>query len=208
MFDTRAVALLKPLVDRLAKSLQGVGVSANALTLIGFGIGINAAMLIAFEFYRSAIILILLSRLCDGLDGAVARLGNQSGNQNGNPSDKGGYMDITLDFLFYASIPLAFAYANPSANALAAATLLAAFMGTATSFLAFAVIAEKQQRKSSAYPNKSFYFLGGLTEATETLVAFIAMCVWPQTFALIAFGFAGLCAVTIVMRVWHGWQVL
>ena len=200
MFDTRAVALLKPLVDRLAKSLQGAGVSANALTLIGFSIGIFAAVLIGFEHYRSAIAFILLSRLCDGLDGAVARLSN--------PSDKGGYMDITLDFLFYASIPLAFAWANPNANALAAATLLAAFMGTATSFLAFAVIAEKQQRKSSAYPNKSFYFLGGLTEATETLIAFIAMCVWPANFVLIAFGFAGLCMVTITMRVWHGWRVL
>lgn len=60
---------------------------------------------------------IFLSRLCDALDGAVAR--------QGQPTDAGGFLDITLDFLFYASIPLAFAVADPGANALAAAVLLA-----------------------------------------------------------------------------------
>ena len=200
MFDTRAVALLKPFVDVLAKGLKQWGVGANALTVSGFLIGLSAAACIVLGLFWLAICLLLLSRLLDALDGAVARLGR--------PTDKGGYLDITLDFLFYAAIPLAFAWNNPPVNALAAATLLAAFMGTASSFLAFAVIAEKQQLKSVAYPNKSFYFLGGLTEATETIVAFIAMCIWPQYFAEIAFGFAGLCGVTIAMRVWHGWRVL
>ena len=200
MFDTRAVAILKPLVDVLAKGLKRFGIGANALTISGFLIGLGAAACIVAGMFWLAICLLLLSRLLDALDGAVARLGSAT--------DKGGYLDITLDFLFYAAIPLAFAWQNPQANALAAATLLAAFMGTASSFLAFAVIAEKQQRKSVAYPNKSFYFLGGLTEATETIVAFVAMCIWPQHFAAIAFGFAGLCGVTIAMRVWHGWRVL
>ena len=200
MFDTRAVAILKPLVDVLAKGLKQLGIGANALTVSGFLIGLGAAACIVAGMFWLAICLLLLSRLLDALDGAVARLGSAT--------DKGGYLDITLDFLFYAAIPLAFAWHNPQANALAAATLLAAFMGTASSFLAFAVIAEKQQRKSVAYPNKSFYFLGGLTEATETIVAFVAMCIWPQYFAAIAFGFAGLCGVTIGMRVWHGWRVL
>ena len=200
MFDTRAVAILKPFVDVLAKGLKRWGIGANALTVSGFLIGLGAAACIVLGLFWLAICLLLLSRLLDALDGAVARLGS--------PTDKGGYLDITLDFLFYAAIPLAFAWNNPQVNALAAATLLAAFMGTASSFLAFAVIAEKQQLKSVAYPNKSFYFLGGLTEATETIVAFVAMCIWPQYFAGIAFGFAGLCAVTIGMRVWHGWRVL
>ena len=46
------------------------------------------------------------------------------------PTDRGAFLDITLDFLFYASIPLAFAVADPAANALPAAVLLAAFIGT------------------------------------------------------------------------------
>jgi phosphatidylglycerophosphate synthase len=115
-------------------------------------------------------------------------------------------LDIALDFLFYASIPLAFAVAEPSANALAAAVLLAAFIGTGSSFLAFAVLAAKRGMTDLATPGKSFYFLGGLTEATETLAFFVAMCLWPQHFALLAYVFAGLCAITIVTRIGWGWK--
>ena len=113
--------------------------------------------------------------------------------------------DITLDFLFYASIPLAFALADPAANALAAAVLLAAFIGTGSSFLAFAVLAERRGLKSLAYPSKGLFYLGGLTEATETLACFVAMCLWPAAFAPLALGFAALCALTVLARLRAGW---
>ena len=91
-------------------------------------------------------------------------------------------------------------------NALPAAVLLAAFIGTGSSFLAFAAVAEKRKLQSLAFPDKSFYFLGGLTEATETILAFTAMCLWPQWFPYIAYGFAVLCGITIAMRIVWGWQ--
>jgi hypothetical protein len=84
--------------------------------------------------------------------------------------------------------------------------LLAAFIGTGSSFLAFAVLAAKRGLPDLNTPDKSFYFLGGLTEATETLVCFSAMCLWPQHFAVLAYGFAALCALTIVTRIWWGWK--
>jgi phosphatidylglycerophosphate synthase len=142
--------------------------------------------------------LLLLSRLFDGLDGAVAR--------QTQPTDRGGFLDITLDFIFYAAVVLAFALADPAANALAAAALLAGFMGTGSSFLAFAVIAAKRQMSKPMSIGKSFYFLGGLTEGTETLVFFVAMCLWPAQFALLAWVFAGLCAVTTAARVVSGYK--
>jgi phosphatidylglycerophosphate synthase len=141
-----------------------------------------------------------LSRLADGLDGAVARLTQ--------PTDRGAFLDITLDFLFYASIPLAFAVADPAANALPAAVLLAAFVGTGSSFLAFAVLAERRGMKSVQYPQKGIYYLGGLTEATETLLCFALMCLWPMHFAWWAYGFATLCAMTIATRIVGGWRTL
>ena len=52
------------------------------------------------------------------------------------------------------------------------------------------------------------YYLGGLTEATETLACFVAMCLWPQHFALWAWGFAALCAVTLATRVVGGAAIL
>lgn len=198
MLDRAAGALIQPLVHRLARMVAATGIGANQITLIGFGLGMLAATLVATGHYLPAIAAILLSRLCDALDGALARMTQVS--------DFGGFLDIVLDFVFYASIPLAFALANPQHNALAAAALLAAFIGTMASFLAFAVIAAKRKLTNLAYPGKSFYFLGGLTEATETLAVFVAMCLWPQHFAALAYAFAALCCVTTATRIWWGWR--
>lgn len=198
MLDRAAVTLLRPAIDRLAGLAAATGLGANHLTLLGFAIGMGAAVLISSGQFLLGAAAILLSRLCDGLDGAIAR--------RTRPTDAGGFLDIALDFVFYAAIPLAFALVNPARNALAAAVLLAAFCGTMSSFLAFAVIAAKRGMDNLAWPDKSFYFLGGLTEATETLVCFIAMCVWPELFPLLAAVFAAMCLVTTGTRIWWGWR--
>jgi phosphatidylglycerophosphate synthase len=198
MFDRSASLLIQPLVKRLTKLATGLGVSANQLTVTGFMIGLFAAFLIAGGAYASGATAILVSRLFDALDGAVAR--------QTQVTDAGGFLDIALDFVFYASIPLAFALSDPARNALPAAVLLAAFIGTGTSFLAFAVMATKRGMVNLNYPHKSFYFLGGLTEATETLVCFLAMCVWPEFFIELAYTFAALCGVTTITRIWWGWK--
>ena len=198
MLDRYAIALIRPPLTATARILVRAGLGANTITLLGFGIGIFAAILIASGAYAMGAVAILASRLCDGLDGAVAR--------QTQASDAGGFLDITLDFLFYASIPLAFAVAHPADNALPAAVLLAAFMGTGSSFLAFAVLAAKRGLQDLATPGKSFYFLGGLTEATETLAFFVAMCLWPAHFATLAYAFAALCGITIITRIWWGWR--
>ena len=198
MLDRAATAALKPMLDAGAAALVRRGVAADAITLAGFAIGIAAAVSIAFGHFGWGLALLLASRLADGLDGAVARLTQTT--------DRGAFLDITLDFLFYASIPPAFAIAAPAANALPAAVLLAAFIGTGSSFLAFAVLAERRGLKSEAYPSKGLFYLGGLTEASETLICFVLMCLWPAHFAWWAYGFAVLCALTIVDRVAAGWR--
>jgi phosphatidylglycerophosphate synthase len=200
MLDRRALALLRPALDAAARGLARTGISADQVTLAGFAIGIGAAVAIGFQHYLHGLALLLTSRLCDGIDGMLARLTR--------PTERGGFLDTTRDFLFYASIPLAFAIADPAANALAAAVLLAAFIGTATTFLAFAALAAQRGLKSAAYPDKGIYYLGGLTEATETLGCFALMCLWPAQFAWWAYGFAALCALTIVTRLVAGWRAL
>ena len=200
MLDRFAISLLRPPVTAAAKVLVRAGVGANSITVVGFAIGLIAAILIANSAYLAGATAIFISRICDALDGSVAR--------QTHSTDAGGFLDIALDFLFYASIPLAFAVANPDTNALAAATLLAAFVGTSSSFLAFATLAAKRGLTSLDYPDKSFYFLGGLTEATETLACFAAMCLWPQHFALLAYSFSALCAITIATRIGWGWKAL
>ena len=200
MFDRRAQALLRPVLNATARGLVRAGISADTLTWLGFAIGIAAALAIAWQAFVVGLVLLLVSRLLDGLDGSVARLTQ--------PTDAGGFLDIALDFLFYAAIPLGFAVADPTNNALPAAVLLASFIGTVSSFLAFAALAEKQGLTDTALPGKSFYFLGGLTEATETIAVFAAMCLWPEHFAVLAYGFAALCVITTAMRVGWGYRRL
>ena len=200
LLDRAATALLRPVLGRVAAVLVNSGVRADAVTVTGFALGLLAAGAIALQRPLWGLALILASRLMDGLDGAVARLTE--------PTDRGAFLDITLDFLFYAAVPLAFALADPAANALPAAVLLAAFIGTGSSFLAFSIFAERRSLKSTAFAHKGIYYLGGLTEATETLICFALMCLWPGQFALLAYTFAALCGITIITRIVGGYIAL
>jgi phosphatidylglycerophosphate synthase len=200
MLDRLAIGWLRPVLERGAQALHRARVPADGVTWIGFAIGVAAAVAIAWHATMVGLVLLLASRLCDGLDGALARLTR--------PTDRGAFLDVVLDFLFYASIPLAFAVASPTERALPAAVLLAAFMGTGASFLAYATLAERRGLRSDAYPRKGFFYLGGLTEASETVLCFVLMCLWPQWFAWWAYGFAAMCAVTIVTRLAAGWRTL
>ncbi|RZU98305.1 CDP-alcohol phosphatidyltransferase family protein [Spiribacter vilamensis] len=189
-------AALQPLQHRIlvpmARQIVARGGRADTLTLTGFALGLGALPLIMNEAYFAALVLIMLNRLMDGLDGEVARLTT--------PTDRGAFLDIALDFFFYATIPLAFAIADPAGNALAAAVVITSFVGTGSSFLAFAVIAEKHGLPASAYTGKGIHYLSGLTEGTETVVFLIAICVFPGYFAEIAYGFAIACLITTFTR--------
>ena len=200
MLDRPALALLRPLLDATAARLVRAGAGADAVTFVACGLGLLGALAIASHAPIAGLVLILAGRFADGLDGAVARLTT--------PTDRGAFLDIVLDFVFYASVPLAFAVADPAANALPAAVLLAAFIGTGSSFLAFAALAARRGLANAAYPGKGLYYLGGLTEGTETIVCFTAMCLLPEAFPLLAWIFAALCGVTLLARLVAGWRLL
>lgn len=201
MLDKFITPVIKPLLSPVVAMLHKLGVTADQLTVLGFLIGMLALPLLAYEQWYAALVAIVFNRIFDGLDGALARHAKQS-------SSAGGYLDITLDFLFYAAIPLGFILANPAQNAIAGALLLAAFIGTGSSFLAFAIAAEKFQLDKPQFKYKSFYYLNGLTEGTETIALFIAFCIWPQHFVLLASIFATACAVTIFTRIYGGYHTL
>lgn len=198
MIDARLLPLLRRAFDGPARHLTARGIKADQVTLTGFGIGVLVVPALAAGWFGLALLFILANRIGDGLDGALAR-------QQG-PTDRGAFLDIALDFLFYALVPLGFALADPAANALPAAVLIAAFVGTGSSFLAFAVIAEKRGLQAIAYPAKGIHYLGGLTEGTETIGLFIAICLWPGAFPALALIFAALCLITTMTRWYAGWH--
>ncbi|WP_045388569.1 CDP-alcohol phosphatidyltransferase family protein [Falsirhodobacter sp. alg1] len=197
MIDARILPMQRVVLNVPARWLAGRGAGADAISLVGFGVGVLAVLAVAAGIWWLAAVLIGVNRIMDGLDGAVARI-------NG-PTDRGAFLDITLDFLFYALIPVGFALHDPVQNALPAAILIAAFVGTGSSFLAYATIAAKRGKAASAFPQKGIYYLGGLTEGGETIAVFLAMCIFPQSFALLAYIFAAACAVTTALRWRMGW---
>ena len=198
MFDVAINSAIKPWLQWGAARFPA-RVSANFISLIGLLLGIACAVCIAYGYTLLALLPLLLSRLCDGLDGALARARGAT--------DLGAFLDIVLDFIFYALIPLSFAVLDPSTNALAAAMLLASFIGTGISFLAFALIAERRGLTSTAYPQKGIYYLGGICEGFETIAFFVLLCLLPGYFALLAYGFAAICALSAGLRIFYACRV-
>ncbi len=200
MFDARLRPWIDPPLDAVATRIVGNGITADKVTLVGCGLGLSAAGAVSLHAPAAALVLFGACRIADGLDGAVAR-------RNG-ATDRGGFLDIVCDFLVYAAIPVAFAMANPVANALAATVLLASFLANGISFLAFATIAGKRGLVTSAQGRKSLYYLSGVAEGTETIVVFAAMMLWPEWFTLLAWGFAALCTVSAGARIANAWAIL
>ncbi|MEH6758515.1 MAG: CDP-alcohol phosphatidyltransferase family protein [Parasphingorhabdus sp.] len=196
MFDAKIRPLIDPPLNAMGRALAQTGLTANSITLLGLGFGLGAAYAITLQQYGWAVALVIVSRLLDGLDGAVARATQKTAF--------GGYLDIVCDFIFYVSVPLAFGIADP-ANLLPALSLVAAFTITGISFLAFAVTAAEQGAQTSAHGEKSFFYSTGIAEGGETIALFLLMCVFPIYFETLAYIFAGLCVVTVFQRTVLAW---
>ncbi len=197
MLDPFVRRLIDPPLDRVGAWLARRGVGANTLTATGLVVGLLAVPLLATQHYLWALAAILANRLLDGLDGAVAR--------RTALTDFGGYFDIVADMVFYAATVLGFALAEP-ANAIWAALLLTGFMGTGASFLAWAAVAAKRGETTDVRGRKSIYYSAGIVEGTETVLFFVAMCLWPATFAWLAAIFAALCLWTTAARLIAAWD--
>lgn len=196
MLDAAVRRIVDPPLNAAGRKIAAFGIPANAITLAGFIIGLAVVPLLSFGLYLPALAVILLNRLGDGLDGAVAR--------QTRLTDFGGYLDIVCDFIFYAAVVFGFALADPE-NAVAAVFLIFSFMGTGSTFLAYAILAERRGLSTEVRGRKSLYYLGGLTEGTETILAFSLMCLLPEYFRVIAYIFGVLCWLTTGTRLYAAW---
>ena len=198
MLDATMRKIIDGPLNSAGKILARTGISANAVTLTGLGLGLLAAVMIASGSFYVGLVLLVLSRIADGLDGAVARATQKT--------DFGGYLDIVSDFLFYGAIPLAFAIVSPQTNAIAAAILLLAFYVNGATFLGYGILAERQKLVTGSQGEKSLYYTDGLLEGTETILFLVATCLWPNWFALLAYIFAAATFYTALMRVLRAYK--
>jgi len=193
MLDATMRKLIDPALNRAGAVLARAGLPADAVTLAGLVFGLGAAALIALGAPGWALVPLGLSRLADGLDGAIARATRKT--------DFGGYLDIFSDFVFYGAVPMGFVWADPGGNGAAGAFLLASFYANGASFLGFAILAERAQMHTEARGLKSLYFSGGILEGTETIAFFVALCLVPAWFSPLSWAFGVLCFFTAGARV-------
>ena len=198
--------MLDPFMRRLIDPpLNGVAaiwprkISANQITIFGLVLGVACFLAIAINTMTAALILLALNRLADGLDGAVARAQT--------PSELGAYLDIVSDFVLWGLLPIGFIILD-SDNAIAAAVLLSSFSMSMTVFLAFAIMAEKRGLETDAQGTKSFFYVAGLAEGTETIAFFAIVIIWPGAFVPAAFVYAGIVYLSVIGRVTSSYLIL
>jgi phosphatidylglycerophosphate synthase len=192
MFDKTLRPLIDPPLNRWGRLLAQRGITADQVTLAGLGLTVLCAGLIALGLAQWALVPLLLARVADGLDGAVARATRLT--------DLGGLHDVVADYAFYGLIPLGFVLADPGGNGVAGAILLVSFYVNGGSFLALAALAAKRGLSTRAQGVKAIYYSGGLLEGGETIAFFVLLCLWPGAFVPLALIFAALCFLSAALR--------
>jgi len=197
MFDRSIQRLTQKPLSILGKFLLKI-FKPNQITIIGFFFGIVMCFLIFIHSYFLAILFLFLNRLCDGLDGVMAR--------QTSPSPLGAYLDIILDFIIYAAFVLAFSLQN-EINLLAGVFLLFSYICTGTTFLTQAIIQPQldySQRNQDGIKDeipKSFIYASGLIEGSETIFFMFICLILPKAFPILGFLFGILCLITAMARV-------
>ena len=202
-------ALIDRPVDALARALDHPRITPDGLTLTGLAIGLGSAVAASLQWWAVALVMWLLSRVIDGLDGALARR-RRAALPAGTPhSEAGGFLDITADFVVYGATVVGVAVGATTGFDAPwwpfLAVLLAYYINGAA-FLAFSSIAERTGRQLN--DGRSLSFLGRIAEGTETIVVHALWLVLPFWAAPIAIGWAALVGVSAVQRMVAGYRAL
>ena len=197
MIDRKINGYIDSYLNPIAIIFYKIGVDANWVTFFGLVLAFICFAVLSYGLFYLGLILILINRFLDGLDGRLARCGT--------PRKFGAFFDITSDFAFYALIPLGFAVFSPYENALPTAFLLAAFYVNGSSFLAEAIIIEKYNIKIDQ-ADKGFFYSFGLIEGFETICFFLLICCFPDLYGGAAYVFFCLTILTHVIRVFRAYN--
>ncbi len=210
MLDNTARRLLDRPLDRIAASLERGHVTADRMTFAGLLLGLGSAAAAAAQLWLVALLLWLVSRFADGLDGPLARRTRQRAGRTGGPvSEAGGFLDITADFIVYGTTVLGVAVGATGgfdAPWWPFLLVLLAYYVNGTAFLAFSSIAERTGRRVD--DGRSLSFLGGLAEGTETIVVHSLWLLLPAYAPKIAVGWAVVVGISAAQRVVSGYRSL
>lgn len=189
MLDRPVRARLAPALSAVAARLDRLGVRAGQLTAVGLAVGLGACIAAGLALWPLAVVLWLANRTLDGLDGPLARLQG--------PSDLGGLLDFSADFVVYGGFVVGVAIAEPDAR-LAICVLLAVYLLNNVVLLSLSALGEK--RALALGDERGLALPTGLAEGTETIAVYVLICLAPGHATAIAYGFAALVALTVIQR--------
>lgn len=175
-------------------------VSPTAVTLAAFAVGLATAALAWQRFYFLSLALWLLNRALDGLDGVLARLLDRQ-------SDLGGYLDMVLDVVVYAVVPIGLALGVASLDVyLALAVMLGSFYINAASWMYLSALLEKRSQGARERGEQTTVTMpGGLIEGTETILFYTLFLLFPGELVALFSLMALLVLVTAAQRL--AWAV-
>ena len=107
-------------------------------------------------------------------------------------------LDFLADFVVYGGFVVGVAIALDDTR-LACVVLLAVYLLNNVALLSFAALIEK--RRMTFGDERSLRFTAGLAEGTETIVAYVLICVLPGHAESILWVFAAVVGVTVLQRV-------
>ncbi len=192
-----AKALRSPL-DAAGAALLERNIKANLLTWAGFVAGLIAAVFIGVSWTSLGFVVLALSRLAAGLDGAVARASKAT--------DFGSYLNIVLDLIVFSALAAGFALADP-ANRFAGIALMITLAGIGVAAVALQMFAARHgvgiEIPSPEIDGAPFFYVSAMVERGEIVIFFFIALIWPNAFPVIGWLFTIACAVTIAQRVFQ-----
>jgi archaetidylinositol phosphate synthase len=162
----------------------------SQVTIIGGVMGISSGIFIVLQHPVIAVLLLLLSGLCDTLDGSLAREFKQH-------SIFGCVLDVCIDRLVESAVILGLFFSYPAQRAAPSLLMLVSILLCVTSFLLVGIFS------SDNHSQKSFNYSPGLMERAEAFLFFIAMIWFAKFFNLLAYLFTALTFFTAGQRLYQ-----
>ena len=191
MFDAPARRVIAQVITGPTRALGRLGISPNMLSVCGAVMGVGSALLVARQRPLLGLVVWLVSRVIDGMDGILARETNQA-------TPFGGYLDITLDMVAYSAMLVGFAFIHPEGGWVWAAILVGYLLVTTTT-LALSSVLEREQANIREN-DRSLQFTPGFAEAGETTIVYALFALLPAFVTPIGWIWAAVCAATVVQR--------
>lgn len=211
MLDRSLRSVLSRPLEATAAVLDRRWITPDGLTLTGLALGIGSAVAAGFQLWVLALVLWLVSRVADGLDGTLARRRRRAGRDDAASatSHAGGFLDITADFVVYGATVVGVAFGATTGYGAPwwpFLLVLLAYYINGTAFLAFSSIAERSGRTID--DGRSLSFLGRIAEGTETIVVHSLWLILPFWAWQIALIWAAFVAISATQRIVAGYRAL